>query len=195
MAIEIFNRTEMKFLLTTEQKDALLSVLNQYMDCDKFNKDGKPYTICNLYLDTPANELIIRSLEKPLFKEKIRLRSYGPVSLSDTVYLESKKKYEGVVNKRRSSCTLQEAYTYFEKGIIPSNEKANQQVLKEIDYIMKFYNLKPKYLFLMTGLLFLKKTIPIFVLQLIIISKPEDMTWICRLLLLEINCWKKTSGW
>lgn len=144
MAIETFNRTEIKYLLTTEQKDALLSLLVQYMDCDKFNKDNKPYTICNLYLDTPANELIIRSLEKPIFKEKIRLRSYGPVSLTDNVFLESKKKYNKVVNKRRSSCSLQDAYNYFETGILPISEKSNVQVLKEIDHTMKLYNLKPK---------------------------------------------------
>lgn len=144
MAIEIFNRTEMKYLLTTAQKDALLNLLADYMDCDKFNKGGKPYTICNLYLDSPGNELIIRSLEKPEFKEKIRLRSYGPVSTQETVYLESKKKYAGVVNKRRSGCQLWEAYNYFEKGILPASEKTNSQVLKEIDYTMKFYQLKPK---------------------------------------------------
>lgn len=144
MAIETFNRTEIKYLLTTKQKDSLLSLLSQYMDCDKFNKNNKPYTICNLYLDTPADELIIRSLEKPIFKEKIRLRSYGPVSLSDTVFLESKKKYNKVVNKRRSSCSLEAAYNYFSTGALPICENSNLQVLKEIDHTMKFYNLKPK---------------------------------------------------
>lgn len=144
MAIEIFNRTEIKYFLTTSQKDSLLNVLSEYMDCDKFNKGGKPYTICNLYLDSPANELIIRSLESPSFKEKIRLRSYGPVTLEDTVYLESKKKYDGVVNKRRSSCYLSDVYNYFENGVLPVSEKSNLQVLKEINHTMEFYQLKPK---------------------------------------------------
>ena len=146
MAIEVFNRREIKYLLSDEDKEALLSIIGQYMDSDPYNKDGKPYSICNLYLDTPADELIRKSLEKPAFKEKIRLRSYGQVGLDATVFLESKKKFDGVVNKRRTNFVLADAYRYFEEGTIPQNPavKMNQQVMKEIDYIMKFYKLKPR---------------------------------------------------
>lgn len=144
MAIEVFNRTEIKYLLTDADKDALLAIIGNYMDSDPYNKDGKTYSICNLYLDTPSDELIIKSLEKPVFKEKIRLRSYGTVKLTDTVYLESKKKFDSVVNKRRTPVILQDAYKYFEDGTLPINPKTNHQVLKEIDYIMHFYPLKPK---------------------------------------------------
>jgi len=110
------------------------------------------YSICNLYLDTEGDELIRKSLEKPVFKEKIRLRSYGTVSLGDKVFLESKKKFQGIVNKRRTNCILEDAYKYFEEGTFPSAHqqpngkpvKINAQVMKEIDYIMHFYELKPK---------------------------------------------------
>ncbi|MCR5494582.1 MAG: polyphosphate polymerase domain-containing protein [Treponema sp.] len=144
MAIEVFNRREIKYMLTDEDKDALLAIIGNYMDSDPFNKDGKPYSICNLYLDTSANELIRKSLEKPAFKEKIRLRSYGTVQLSDNVFLESKKKFDSVVNKRRTTFKLEDAYNYFETGEIRDNPKMNAQVMKEIDYIMHFYDLKPK---------------------------------------------------
>lgn len=144
MAIEVFNRREIKYLLSTQDKEALLSILPNYMNSDPFNKNGKPYSICNLYLDNSANELIIKSLEKPDYKEKIRLRSYGTVNLSDVVYLESKKKYDGVVNKRRTSVVLSDAYNYFESSKLPVFEKTNLQVLNEIDYIIKYYNLKPQ---------------------------------------------------
>lgn len=152
MAIEVFNRREVKYMLTTEDKDALLALLGSYMDSDPFNKDGKTYPISNLYLDTPSDELIIRSLEKPVFKEKIRLRSYGQVGLEDKVFLESKKKFDGVVNKRRTIFILRDVYRYFEDGTIPQNPvgpngkplKMNYQVMREIDYIMHFYPLKPK---------------------------------------------------
>jgi SPX domain protein involved in polyphosphate accumulation len=83
-------------------------------------------------------------LEKPFFKEKIRLRSYGKVSLTDNVFLESKKKFDGVVNKRRTTFVLQDAYEYFESGNIIENPKMNKQVMKEINYIMNMYNLKPR---------------------------------------------------
>ncbi len=144
MAIEVFNRREIKYMLTDQDRQALLETLESHMDSDPFNKDGKPYKICNLYLDTPADELIVKSLEKPVFKEKIRLRSYGTVALDGKVFLESKKKYNGVVNKRRTNFILEDAYTYFEKGLIPQNPKMNAQVMREIDYIMHFYPLKPK---------------------------------------------------
>ena len=75
MAIEVFNRREIKYMLTAHDREALLAIIPNYMDCDSFNKDGSPYKICNLYLDTDSDELIRKSLEKPAFKEKIRLRS------------------------------------------------------------------------------------------------------------------------
>ncbi len=144
MAIEVFNRREIKYMLSEEDKNALLDIIFDYMDSDPFNKGGKPYSICNLYLDTSADELIRKSLEKPEFKEKIRLRSYGTVALSDKVFLESKKKYDSVVNKRRTTFILEDVYKYFETGQITENPKMNHQVMKEIDYIMNFYKLKPK---------------------------------------------------
>lgn len=144
MAIEVFNRKEIKYLITDEDKAALFSIIEKYMNCDAYNKDGKTYSICNLYLDTESDELIRKSLEKPFFKEKIRLRSYGKVSLTDNVFLESKKKFDGVVNKRRTTFVLHDAYEYFENGNIIENPKMNKQVMKEINYIMNMYNLKPR---------------------------------------------------
>ena len=144
MAIEVFNRKEIKYLITDEDKAALFSIIEKYMNCDANNKDAKTYSICNLYIDTESDELIRKSLEKPFFKEKIRLRSYGKVSLTDNVFLESKKKFDGVVNKRRTTFVLQDAYEYFENGNIIENPKMNKQVMKEINYIMNMYNLKPR---------------------------------------------------
>lgn len=146
MAIEVFNRREIKYMLNEEDKNALLAIIGNYMTSDPFNKDGKPYAISNLYLDTESDELIRKSLEKPIFKEKIRLRSYGAVPLNSKVFLESKKKFDGVVNKRRTNFILSDAYKYFETGKIPENPnvKMNQQVMKEIDYVINFYKLKPK---------------------------------------------------
>lgn len=148
MSIEVFNRKEVKYLISEEDKSALLKIIDNYMDSDPYNKNGKTYSIHNIYLDTSADELIIKSLEKPEFKEKIRLRSYGEVSLDQIVFLESKKKFESVVNKRRTPIKLSNAYEYFETGKIPEElktaESTNLQILGEIDYIINFYSLKPK---------------------------------------------------
>ena len=144
MAIEVFNRYELKYLLNQEQYEKLRNVIGNYMDCDFYNKNGKTYSICNIYLDTENDDLIRRSLESPVYKEKLRLRSYGKVSLSDTVYLEIKKKYRGIVNKRRTSFTLQEAYNYIQNGVLPVNEKTNWQVMNEIVYMQNRYHTVPK---------------------------------------------------
>lgn len=144
MAIEVFNRKEIKYFLTQKQVELITPLLHKYMNCDSYNKDGKTYPICNLYLDTPENELIQKSLEKPVYKEKLRLRSYGRVPLESTVYLEIKKKFKGIVNKRRSPFILSEAYDFIQNGTEPKNPKTNFQVLAEIKNMMSRYNLLPK---------------------------------------------------
>lgn len=144
MALEVFNRYEVKYLLSTEQFHKLVQIVPQYMNTDKYNQDGKPYTICNLYLDTEKDDLIRTSLEKPVYKEKLRLRSYGKTPLDGRVFLEIKKKFKGLVNKRRTSMTLEEAYRYLLDGEVPHNPKMNQQVMNEIIYAQSLYHAKPK---------------------------------------------------
>lgn len=144
MSIEVFNRVELKYLLTQNDVDALLPLLTEHMNSDVYNEDGKTYPVSNLYFDTPSDELILKSLEKPVYKEKLRLRSYGQAKLTDTVFLEIKKKFDGIVYKRRSEFTLQEAYNFIEEGKLPQNQNTNWQVLKEIQNLMQRYSLKPK---------------------------------------------------
>ena len=97
------------------------------------------HTICNIYYDTPDNLLIRRSIEKPVYKEKLRLRSYGIPTLDTKVFLEMKKKYNKVVNKRRIQLTLREAYDYVEHGIRP---KEDSQILREMDFFLDRYTLE-----------------------------------------------------
>lgn len=144
MATEVFNRFEKKYILTQTQYEELVKIIPQYMNGDVYNKDGKTYTICNLYLDTEDDSLIKTSLDKPVYKEKLRLRSYGKTPLDGTVFLEIKKKYKGLVNKRRTAMKLSEAYEYFESGKIPENPQLNSQVMKEIDYVSGRYDVRPK---------------------------------------------------
>lgn len=145
MAIEVFNRYEKKYLITDKQFSQIQSKIIEFMDPDKFNKNGQAYSICNLYYDTENDELIRNSIEKPTYKEKLRLRGYGIPQLQDTVYLEIKKKFNGKVNKRRSSFTLEEAYKYIDNQKYPlQKSKPNIQVLKELEYFLNFYKLQPK---------------------------------------------------
>ena len=145
MAIEVFNRYEKKYMLDEVTFNRLLDRISDYMEPDKYNKNGQFYSISNIYYDTDDNRLIRNSIEKPVYKEKLRMRSYGTPDTSDKVFLEIKKKYNGIVNKRRTSIVLEDAYQYMENGTFPKEtECLNRQVLKEIDYFKSIYDLKPK---------------------------------------------------
>ena len=145
MAIEVFNRSEIKYLLTDEMYRKIRPILEDYMEVDAFSRNGEFYTICNIYYDTDQNDLIRKSIDKPAYKEKLRLRSYGVVRQGDKVYLEIKKKFSGKVNKRRTSMKLEEAYHYMRTREKPvAKNYMGRQVFREIDYIMNRYPLKPK---------------------------------------------------
>lgn len=112
MAKKIFERVEKKYLLTASQYQALRQGLEGSIKPDIYEK----YTIGNIYFDTDNYDLIRASLDKPLYKEKLRLRSYGVPRMEDTVYVEIKKKFQGVVYKRRVDMTLAEAQLCLYQG-------------------------------------------------------------------------------
>ena len=137
MAETVFNRYEKKYLLSAEQYHFLLDEISNYMEADDFGLS----TICNIYYDTEDSYLIRKSIEKPEYKEKLRLRSYGIPGMESVVYLEIKKKYQKNVNKRRIALTLSQAYDYLEKDIHPPFDS---QILNEIDYMIHRLPLKRK---------------------------------------------------
>ena len=146
MAISTFQRREVKYMLSMEQFEALLPIIYEHMNPDKYCVDGKEYGIYNIYYDTPDHFLIRQSIDKPYYKEKLRLRSYySPASPDDTVFLEVKKKVGGIVTKRRVATTLREAETYLQTRVKPYYERfIDQQVMKEFDVFLNRYDCKPK---------------------------------------------------
>lgn len=145
MAIEVFNRYEKKFIITDDIYRKLKPQLEEYMEVDEHSRNGDFYTICNIYYDTPDNEIIRKSIERPAYKEKLRLRSYGVVGAKDKVFLEIKKKYNGCVNKRRTSIILEDANRYLETRQKPiARNHMNNQILNEIDFLINRYpDLRP----------------------------------------------------
>ncbi len=145
--MEVFNRVEKKYLLDDSVYQQLVKRLEEKMELDAYHKGQRFYSIANIYYDTPSDELIRNSLERPIYKEKLRLRSYGVPRMEDLVFLEIKKKFGGVVNKRRTEFVLSEAYQYLHnrKPLKKSDSNINnRQVLQEIDVFLKRYNLQPK---------------------------------------------------
>ena len=144
--VNVFCRHEKKYLITDEQKKQVLQGLEGRMIPDPHGLS----TICNIYYDTPDHRLIRRSLEKPVYKEKIRLRSYGTPGKDSVVFLELKKKYKGIVYKRRIELKEADAERYMAGGMdVPELMKAitnesSPQIVKEIDYFRNYYrNLRP----------------------------------------------------
>lgn len=142
MAISTFQRREVKFMLSQEQFEALMPIVHAHMNPDRYCVDGKEYGIYNIYYDTPDWFLIRQSIEKPYYKEKLRLRSYySPAAPDDRVFLEVKKKIGGIVTKRRVAMTLAEAEAYIRTRVKPYYERfIDQQVLKELDVFMNQYD-------------------------------------------------------
>lgn len=136
MVQKVFNRIEKKYLLNEQQFQAVMKDMEQYMEKDQYGL----HTIRNIYFDTESNELIRTSIEKPCYKEKFRVRCYGKPDSNSQIFLEIKKKYKGIVNKRRITMKRQEAQRYLLEGIQPEQMG---QIEKEIDYFLKHYNLKP----------------------------------------------------
>lgn len=128
----VFQRYELKYLLTREQKAAVISAMAPHMEPDSFGRS----TIRNLYYDTDTYRLIRRSLEGPIYKEKLRVRSYCTAGPDDEVFIELKKKYQSVVYKRRTGILEKEAADYL-AGKIPAPKPC--QITDEIDYFRQFY--------------------------------------------------------
>ena len=133
----VFKRYELKYMLTPEQKEKVVEAMLPYMKPDKYGRT----TIRNIYFDTDSYRLIRRSIEKPAYKEKLRIRSYGKATPDSTVFVELKKKYEQVVYKRRLPLSEREAIAWVcRESACPENT----QISREIDYFINFYGkLKP----------------------------------------------------
>lgn len=127
----IFKRYEFKYMLSPQKLDSVMRAMQGHMQEDEYGKS----LICNLYYDTPSHLLIRRSIEKPHYKEKLRVRSYGIAQNDSIVFTELKKKYDSVVYKRRASMSEDEAMKYLNGG---SPAKTNQ-ITHEIDYFMSLY--------------------------------------------------------
>lgn len=135
---DVFERHEKKYLLDAEQRARIEEALQTYMKSDAYGKS----TVRNLYYDTPDFRLIRRSLEKPVYKEKLRIRSYRKVTGEDEVFVELKKKYKGIVYKRRITMPENEAMRYLagDADCLPDS-----QIGREIDYFCRMYGrLEPK---------------------------------------------------
>lgn len=137
----VFKRYELKYIITHRQKEAILEAMEPYMTLDQYGRT----TIRNIYFDTESWLLIRRSIEKPKYKEKLRLRSYRQAEADDPVFVELKKKYNSVVYKRRLSMPEQEAMDWL---CGKHRCGTDTQISREIDYFLAYYKTLRPSLFL-----------------------------------------------
>ena len=128
----VFQRYEIKYLMTRRQQDAVLRAMEPYMVADDYSHSS----IRNLYLDTPQFLLIRRSLDKPVYKEKVRIRSYGRAGMDTPVFAELKKKYRSVVYKRRLSLPQRQVLDC----ISGKQPWPDTQIGKELAYATAYYD-------------------------------------------------------
>ena len=134
----VFERYEMKYRMTRWQRRAVLAAMLPYMKLDNYGHT----TIRNIYFDTDSYRLVRNSIDKPVYKEKLRIRSYKQVSAQDKVFIELKKKYNDIVYKRRESLSQLETLEWIVRET--PFPKATQ-IGNEIDYFFEHYEyLKPK---------------------------------------------------
>lgn len=146
MITTTFKRYEKKYQLDAVQYQNILPILLAEMKPDTYTSKNDSYMIYNIYYDTQHYDVIRHSLSKPYYKEKLRLRSYTiPETLEERVFLELKKKIGGIVNKRRASLRLNDAYNFVSKREYPDGLKQSEvQVLKEIEYFLENRSIEAK---------------------------------------------------
>ena len=131
-----FQRYEKKYMMTAGQYEALWAELSPRLRPDEYFSS----TVCSLYYDTDDYSLIRHSIQKPVYKEKLRLRSYGIPNDASPVFVELKKKFKGIVYKRRIELEKAQAENWLDGGPAPDDS----QISREIDWVLNRYELSPK---------------------------------------------------
>lgn len=132
-----FARIEKKYLLTRAQYRRILPALQAHTEPDEYGQ----YTICSIYYDTPDFALIRASLEKPVYKEKLRLRSYGVPTDDARAFVELKKKFGGVVYKRRITLAEKDAVRYLSGD---TSAAPDGQIRRELDFFLRQNPVAPR---------------------------------------------------
>ena len=131
LAKNIFTRIEEKYVITSDKLDAIAPVLAQHMHGDDYGMS----TVCSMYFDTPDMRVIRASVDAKAYKEKLRLRCYGVPTQTSNAFVELKKKYLGIVYKRRFKMPYANAVSFL-TGLSPAPDT---QMGREVDYFLRFY--------------------------------------------------------
>jgi SPX domain protein involved in polyphosphate accumulation len=204
-----FKRHELKYFVTPLQFETIKNEIDKRLILDSFCRKQGCYSIYNIYFDTANDEIIKHCLSKPYYREKLRLRSYTvPLKGSDNIFLELKKKINGVSVKRRAVLPFAQANDFLTKRIVPLLKSyEDQEVIKEIAYFLSRYQVGPKVFISYRRLAYLDVDDPSFRLSFDfdILTRREEVSFFygdygTELLdtddiLMEIKCGKSIPFW
>lgn len=140
-----FERYEKKYALTQSEYEAFLNASKNFLQSDKHPN----YTVNNVYFDTPNFDIIRNSIQKPVFKEKLRMRSYNTPEADGIAFLELKKKFKHVVYKRRIDAPYEQLVsfirnpTFFTSAFFNSLDEEQRQIKNELQWFLNFMNVSP----------------------------------------------------
>lgn len=136
----VFKRYEIKYMITAEQRERILRAMRPFMEPDCFGRS----TVRNIYFDTDDYVLARHSIAKPDFKEKLRIRSYSKADADSTVFVELKRKFDGIVYKRRVGLSETDAMRWMsgskDPSVLHEAEAESPQVAHEIEYFTSIYS-------------------------------------------------------
>jgi len=131
-----FKRIEKKYIISKNQFEQIVDSVSPYLKPDENRRER----VFSLYFDTPDDLLIRRSIDKPLYKEKLRLRAYGIPDADTQVFIEVKKKFKKVVYKRRAVMKYEDAKSFLDTSAVPDGYEDQHQILNEISWLTKTYD-------------------------------------------------------
>lgn len=134
-----FKRYEKKYLLSAEGYAYLMGRMADYIEPDEYHRS----TVCSIYYDGDDYRLIRHSIDAPLYKEKLRVRSYNPEGPDCEAFVELKKKYKGIVYKRRVAMTGRQAEAWLSGAAGPPEDS---QMAREIQWFLHENKPSPKVL-------------------------------------------------
>lgn len=159
MAGENFSRYELKFQMSYDTYMQFKERLGEHLQPDAYGDAEGFYTIMNLYFDTYDNFFHRQNQNREPFRQKLRLRTYSIDNLDATCFLEIKKKYKGLVNKRRTVLSLRDAYRFLgldealeeeavaNGGSIDTESPivvSNKQIFNEVSFFADFFKVTPR---------------------------------------------------
>lgn len=170
LILQTFKRYELKYVINQEEFEIINHFLKKRMDYAPYCVHGNRYNIYNVYYDTEEDEVIRHSLDKPYYKEKLRLRVYDIPHAKTKVFIELKKKIGGIVNKRRTIMPYEEALSFIESPAVLENSSViDKQVQEELQFYLKKMQSNLKCLFAM-------KDLPILIEKIMILEFPSIPT-------------------